>query len=171
MNCIGDQVVLYRGRGYSKRFIPCRGVLHHTRSHHLPPFTRHVLGNLQAEAQRGCRTRPTQTLKSLVQVYRLFGFHPQGVRPRFPLTAPNDVNRVPRHQTGARLTRPRAYRNTAHPDGQHRVRPPAYYKHQKLRCNSWTEDKCDQEAERVHWFRAQCMVVTVSWITNTELSS
>ena len=31
----------------------------HTRSHHLPSFTRHVLGNLQAEAQRGCRPRPT----------------------------------------------------------------------------------------------------------------
>ena len=38
-------------------------------------------------------------------------------------------------------------------------------------CNSWTEDKGDQEAERVHWFRAQCVVLTVSWITNTELSS
>src|SRR3954471_10667812 len=38
----------------------------------------------------------------------------------------------PRHQTGARLARPRAYRNTAHPDGQRCVRPPAYYKHQKL---------------------------------------
>src|SRR3954465_8371273 len=31
-----------------------------------------------------------------------------------------------------RYTVPRAYRNTAHPDGQHRMRPPAYYKHQKL---------------------------------------
>ena len=38
-------------------------------------------------------------------------------------------------------------------------------------CNSWTEDKGDQEAERVHWFRAQCVVVVESWITNTELSS
>ena len=38
-------------------------------------------------------------------------------------------------------------------------------------CNSWTEDKGDQEAERVHWFQAQCVVVIVSWITNTELSS
>src|SRR3954466_8761540 len=38
-------------------------------------------------------------------------------------------------------------------------------------CNSWTEYKGDQEAERVHWFRAQCVVVTVSWITNAELSS
>ena len=38
-------------------------------------------------------------------------------------------------------------------------------------CNSWTEDKGDQEAERVHWFRAQCVVVAESWITNTELSS
>src|SRR3954469_352344 len=77
----------------------------------------------------------------------------------------------PRHQTGARLARPRACRNTVHPDGQRCVRPPAYYKHQKLLCNSWTEDKGDQQAERVHWFRAQCVVVTVSWITNTELSS
>ena len=32
------------------------GVLLHTRSRHLPPFTRHVLGNLQAEAQRGLGT-------------------------------------------------------------------------------------------------------------------
>src|SRR3954469_10368995 len=70
-----------------------------------------------------------------------------------------------------RYTVPRAYRNTAHPNGQRCVRPPAYYKHQKLLCNSWTKDKGDQEAERVHWFRAQCVVVTVSWITNTELSS
>ena len=38
-------------------------------------------------------------------------------------------------------------------------------------CNSWTEDKGDQEAEMVHWFRAQCVVVAESWITNTELSS
>src|SRR3954470_10057827 len=38
----------------------------------------------------------------------------------------------PRHQTGARLARPRAYCNTAHPYGQRCVRPPAYYKHQKL---------------------------------------
>ena len=59
MNYIGNQVVLYRGRGYSNSFIPCRGVLLHARFHHLPPFTRHVLGNLQAEAQRGCRPRPT----------------------------------------------------------------------------------------------------------------
>ena len=116
MNCIGNQVVLYRGRGYSNSFIPCRGVLLHTCFHHLPPFTRHVLGNLQAEAQRGCRPRPTKTLKSLVQVYRLSRFHPQGVRPRSPHTAPNDVYRVPRRQTSARHTRPRCiYRIIAHP--------------------------------------------------------
>src|SRR3954464_1813194 len=35
----------------------------------------------------------------------------------------------------------RAYRNTTHPYGQRCVRPPAYYKHQKLLCNSWTEYK------------------------------
>src|SRR3990170_3361139 len=38
MNCISNQVVLYRGRGYSNSFIPCRGVLLHTRSHHLSPL-------------------------------------------------------------------------------------------------------------------------------------
>ena len=35
-------------------------------------------------------------------------------------------------QTGARFTRPRAYRITAHPYGQRCAQPPAYYKHQKL---------------------------------------
>src|SRR3954471_23326517 len=35
MNCIGDQVVLYRGRDYSNSFIPFRGVLLHTCFHHL----------------------------------------------------------------------------------------------------------------------------------------
>src|SRR3954463_4603740 len=35
MNCIGDQVVLYRGCDYSNSFIPCRGVLRHTCFHHL----------------------------------------------------------------------------------------------------------------------------------------
>ena len=29
-------------------------------------------------------------------------------------------------------------------------------------CNSWTEDKGEQEAEGVHWFRAQCVVVAES---------
>ena len=47
-------------------------------------------------------------------------------------TAPNDVYWVPRHQTGARHSRPRAYRITAHPSGQRYAWPPAYYKHQKL---------------------------------------
>src|SRR4051812_4966964 len=63
---------------------------------------------------------------------------------------PEQCVQGPRHQTGARLARPRAYRNTAHPYGQCCMRPPAYYKHQKLLCNSWTEDKGDQEAERVN---------------------
>src|SRR3954469_18266403 len=53
-----------------------------------------------SESRRGCTPRPDQPHKSLVQVYRLFGFHPQGVRPRFPLTAPNDVNRVPETPNG-----------------------------------------------------------------------
>src|SRR3989337_3931541 len=44
MNCISDQVVLYRRRGYSNSFIPCRGVLLHNRSHTLSPL--HVPGNL-----------------------------------------------------------------------------------------------------------------------------
>src|SRR3954467_3313585 len=33
---------------------------------------------------------------------------------------------------GRPAARPHAYRNTAHPYGQRCVRPPAYYKHQKL---------------------------------------
>ena len=41
-----------------------------------------------------------KALKPLVQVYRLSRFHPQGVRPRFPHTAPNDVNRVPETPNG-----------------------------------------------------------------------
>ena len=53
------------------------------------------LGNLQAEAWRGCRPRPDEPHKTLVQVYRLFGFHPQGDPAGVSLTAPNDVSRVP----------------------------------------------------------------------------
>src|SRR3954467_13444948 len=39
----------------------------------------------------------------------------------------------------SRYTVPRAYRNTAHPDSQRCVRAPAYYKHRKVLCNSWTK--------------------------------
>ena len=35
MNCIGNQVVHYRGCGCSNSFISCRGVLRHTCFHHL----------------------------------------------------------------------------------------------------------------------------------------
>src|SRR3954469_13259410 len=61
--------------------------------HHL-----HVvyLGNLQAEAWRGSRPRPDSPHKSVVQVYRLLGFHPQGDPAGVSLTAPNDVCRVPK---------------------------------------------------------------------------
>ena len=106
-----------------------------TSSYMFPPLsvcTRHVLDRLQAKADVGVDHDLPNTLKSLVQVYRLFRFHPQGIRPRFPHTAPNNVYRVPQHQTRARHTQPRAYRITAYPSGQRCARPPAYYKHQKL---------------------------------------
>src|SRR3954470_24760204 len=49
----------------------------------------------------------------------------------------------PRHQTGARLPGhvPTATQPT--PMVSAACGPPAYYKHQKLICNSWTEDKGD----------------------------
>ena len=105
-----------------------------TSSHTLSPLIA-VYTTCTQQPSSGSPARVSATaylLKSLVQVYRLFRFHPQGVRPRFPHTAPNDVCGVPRHQTGARHARPRAYCITAHPSGQRCPRPPAYYKHQKL---------------------------------------
>ena len=64
---------------------------------------RHVhimhLDNLQAEMWRGCRPRPYKPHKSLVQVYHLFEFHPQGVPAEVSSTAPNDVCRVPKPTT------------------------------------------------------------------------
>ena len=63
----------------------------------------------------------------------LFRFHPQGVRPRFPHTAPNDVCRVPGHQTGDSVHRATSLPHHSPPLGQRCPWPPAYYKHQKLR--------------------------------------
>src|SRR3954462_1831830 len=54
------------------------------------------------------------------------------IRPEFRSQPQTMCAGFPGHQTGARYTGPRAYRNTAHSDGQRCVRPPAYYKHQKL---------------------------------------
>src|SRR3954462_9777937 len=54
------------------------------------------------------------------------------IRPEFRSQPQTMCAGFPGHQTGARYTVPRAYRNTAHPYGQRCVRPPAYYKHQKL---------------------------------------
>ena len=48
-------------------------------------------------------------------------------------TAPNDVCRVPEHQTGDSVHRATSLPHHSPPLGQHCPRPPAYYKHQKLR--------------------------------------
>src|SRR3954467_3537738 len=53
-----------------------------------------------SESRRGCRPRPNQPHKSLVQVYRLFRFHPQGNPAGVSSTAPNDVCRVPETPNG-----------------------------------------------------------------------
>ncbi len=100
MNCKSNQVVRTANNGYSNRLITLQGC---TSSHMFSPLsvcTRHVLGRLQAKAERGCRPRPNQPLKSLVQVYRLFGFHPWGDPAGVSLTAPNDVYRVPESPNG-----------------------------------------------------------------------
>ena len=106
-----------------------------TSSYTLSPLTV-VYTTCTRQPSSGSPARVSSTTYLNTQVsspgYRLFRFHPQGVRPRFPHMAPNDVNRVPRRQTGARHTRPRAYSITVHPSGQRCPRPPAYYKHQKL---------------------------------------
>ena len=106
-----------------------------TSSHTLSPLIA-VYTTCTRQPSSGSPARVSATAYLNTQVsspgYHLFRFHPQGVRPRFPHTAPNDVYRVPRHQTGARHTRPRAYCITAHPSGQRCAWPPAYYKHHKL---------------------------------------
>src|SRR5215216_3687765 len=74
-----------------------------TSSHMFPPLsvcTRHVLGRLQAKANVGVDHDLTNHTRSLVQVYRLFGFHPQGDPAGVSSTAPNDVYRVPEAPNG-----------------------------------------------------------------------
>ena len=103
MNCIGNQVGLYRGRGYSNSFIPCRGLhdmysatfkrkpsegVGHDLTNHTSLSSRFIayLGSICKEIRPGCHSQP-QTMCA--------GF--------------------PRHQMGTRYTVPRAYRITAHP--------------------------------------------------------
>ena len=126
-----------------------------------------------SESRRGRRPRPTKTLKSLVQVYRLFRFHPQGVRPRFPHTAPNDVCRVPETPNGRLGTRATIYLPHHSPPLGSALRtasntyPTNTRNYLQLLDGGlgWLRSRAGS------YFRAQCMVVAVSWITNTELSS
>ena len=70
-----------------------------TSSHTLSPLTA-VYTTCTRQPSSGSPARVSATTrlthKSLVQVYRLFGFHPQGDPARVSLTAPNDVCRVPK---------------------------------------------------------------------------
>src|SRR3954471_477042 len=93
-----------------------------------------------------------------------------GSRAEVSTNGPERCVQGPRHQTGTRLARPRAYRNTAHPYGQRCVLPPTYYKHQKLLATPGQRTRVVKKSSG-SYFRAQCMVVAISWITNTELSS
>src|SRR3954469_4216875 len=124
-----------------------------------------------SESRRGCTPRPDQPHKSLAQVYRLFGFHPQGVRPRFPLTAPNDVNRVPETPNG-RIGTPCHVPTATQPTptvsaacGPQHTTNTRNYLQLLDRGQGWIRSRAGS------YFRAQCVVVTVSWITNTDLSS
>ena len=86
-------------------------------------------------------------------------------------TAPNDVNRVPEIPNGYSVHRATYLPHHSPPLRSALSTASSRLQTPETTCNSWTEDKGDQEAERVHWFRAQCVVVAESWITNTELSS
>ena len=144
MNCISNQVVLYRGRGYSNSFIPCRGVLLHTRFHHLSPFTRHVLGNLQAESPT--RVSATAYLNTRVSSPGLSPIQvPSAGSPaEVSTTAPNDVCKVPEAPNG-RLGTPGHVPTASQPTpkvsaahGLQQLQTP------ETTCNSWTEDERGQ---------------------------
>src|SRR3954467_6584966 len=94
-----------------------------------------------SESRRGCRPRPNQPHKSLVQVYRLFGFHPQGDPAGVSSTAPNDVCRVPETPNG-RIGTPCHVPTATQPTpmvsatcGPQQLQTP------ETTCNSWTEDE------------------------------
>ena len=119
-----------------------------TSSYMFPPLsvcTRHVLGRLQAKADVGVDHDLPKTLKPLVQVYRLFRFHPQGVRPRFPHTAPNDVYRVPEIPNGYPVHRATYLPHHSPPRGQRCPWPPVGYKHQKLLATPGQRTRVDKK--------------------------
>src|SRR6187399_237886 len=88
------------------------------------------LGSIRGEIRSGCRSRP-QTMCT--------GF--------------------PSHQTGAQYTRPRTYRVTAHPEGQHCAGPPVSYKHQKLVATPGQRTRAVNKSRELGAPGAQCMVV------------
>src|SRR3954463_4640617 len=106
-----------------------------TSSHMFPPLsvcTRHVLGRLQAKADVGVDHDLTNHTSLYSRFIAYSGSIHEEIRPEFRSQPQTMCAGFPGHQTGARYTVPRAYRNTAHPYGQRCMRPPAYYKHQKL---------------------------------------
>src|SRR6187399_3238476 len=118
-----------------------------------------------SESRRGCRPRPNQPLKSLVQVYRLFGFHPWGDPAGVSLTAPNDVYRVPESPNGQPVHRATYLsHHSPHPppEGQRCARPPVNYKHQKLVATPEQRTGAVNKTRGLGAPGAQCVVVTVT---------
>src|SRR3954469_23604903 len=121
-----------------------------------------------SESRRGCTPRPDQPHKSLVQVYRLFGFHPQGVRPRFPLTAPNDVCRFPETPNGRIGTPDHVPTATQSTPMVSTACGPQHTTNTRNYLQLLDRGREGSVSRAESYFRAQRVVVAVSWITNTE---
>ena len=115
MNCIGNQVVLYRRRGYSNSFIPCRGVLRHTRSHHLPSLQ----GMYSATFKRKPNVGVGHDLPNHLSLQSRFIAYPGSIRREsgrgFHIRPRTMCAGFPVTKRATRYTGPRAYRITAHP--------------------------------------------------------
>src|SRR6187399_1194492 len=92
-----------------------------------------------SESRRGCRPRPNQPHKSLVQVYRLFGFHPWGDPAGVSLTAPNNVYRVPASPNGQSVHRATYLPRHSPPRGSALRTTSSKLQTPETSCNSWTE--------------------------------
>ena len=77
--------------------------------------------------------------KSLVQVYRLFGFHPWGDPAGVSLTAPNDVYRVPESPNGQPVHRATYLSHHSPPRGSALCTTTSKLQTPETSCNSWTE--------------------------------
>ena len=142
MNCIGNQVVLYRGRGYSNSFIPCRGVLRHTRSHHLPSLHDMYSATFKRKPNEGVATAYLNTQVSspgLSPIQVPSAGSPAEVSTYGPKRCvqgsqtPNGRLGTPCHEPTASQPTPWLALSTAS----------SLLQTPETTCNSWTEDKGD----------------------------